>query len=112
MLLRPGTGLLMESRDIGLELLSIHTPDPPSADLYRREAAASDQRIDLGNAHAQIGSDVFEREKARLDPGRGPLTLRARRCHAREFSTEVGQELVFEPVCFFLSDDGSARARW
>jgi len=100
----------MQSLDVTLELLSIHTPDTPPADLYCREAAASNQRINLRNAHAQVGGDVFESQKARFHPRTGGTALGLGGCHEREFSTEPRQQPVFEPVCFFLSDDGSTRA--
>lgn len=62
--------LLVELIEVGVELSPIDPPDPPPTDLYRRQFARSNERIDLRNTHAQVGRDVFQGHEARLD-GRG-----------------------------------------
>lgn len=106
-LLGPRAGFFVEPRDVRLELLAVDAPDPAATDLDRGEASATDQGIHLGHADAEVGGYIFEGQKPGLDPRRRPAGFRARRCHAREFSTEAGQELGFDAVCFFLSGDGS-----
>ena len=65
----PRLGLFVEPVDERLELLSVDPPDAPAPDLDRGELARSDESVDLGNAHAQIGRDIVERQEARLDLG-------------------------------------------
>ena len=59
MLPGPRLRLLVEPVDERLELFSVDSPDAPAPDLDRGELARPDERVDLGNAHAQIGRDVL-----------------------------------------------------
>ena len=69
MLPGPRLRLLVEPVDERLELLSVDPPHAPAPDLDRGELARPDERVDLRNAHAQIGRDVVERQEALLDLG-------------------------------------------
>ncbi len=69
MLPGPRLRLFVEPVDERLELLSVDPPDATAPDLDRGELARPDERVDLRNAHAQIGRDVVERQEARLDLG-------------------------------------------
>jgi hypothetical protein len=42
-----------------LELFTVHPPHASSAYLDRGELARTDERVDLRNAHAQVGRDVL-----------------------------------------------------
>ena len=66
MSLSPLLGLIMEPLDVGLELVAVNAPDAPASDLDRGQAPGPDQRVDLGNAHAQIRGDVLEGQEPRL----------------------------------------------
>ena len=68
----PFERFFMQPLDIRLELVAIDPPDSSTTDLYRRETPGSHQRVHLRDAHAEIGSDVIEGQKTRLD-----LCLRA-----------------------------------
>lgn len=59
MLPGPRLGLFVEPVDERLELLAIDPPDAPAPDLDRGELAGPDERVDLRNAHAQIGRDIL-----------------------------------------------------
>jgi hypothetical protein len=59
MLPGPRLGLFVEPVDERLELLSVDSPDAAAPDLDRGELAGPDERVDLRNAHAQIGRDVL-----------------------------------------------------
>jgi hypothetical protein len=73
----PYLGLLVEPVHEGLQLVAIDAPDTPAADLDRGELARSDERVDLGDAHAEICGDVVKGQKARLYLGApGPLVTR------------------------------------
>ena len=65
----PRLSLFVQFLDVGLELLPVDPPHAATADLDGRELARPHQRVDLGNADAQIGGDVFEREEPGLDLG-------------------------------------------
>ena len=69
MFFSPRLSLVVKPLDIGLELLSIDPPHTPAPDLDGRKLPGSDKRVDLRNAHAQIGGDVFERQETGLDLG-------------------------------------------
>ena len=72
MLPGPCTRLFVKPLHVSLELVPIDAPHPPAPDLDRRQVARSNEGVDLRDADAQVGGDVFEREEARLD---GPATL-------------------------------------
>jgi hypothetical protein len=59
MFLGPRLGLLMQTVDERLELFTVHPPHASSSYLDRRELARTDERVDLRNAHAQVGRDVL-----------------------------------------------------
>ena len=59
MLPGPRLGLFVEPVDERLELLAIDPPHATAPDLDRGELARPDERVDLRNAHAQIGRDVL-----------------------------------------------------
>ena len=67
MRLSPRLGLFVKSFDVVLELLAVDSPHASSTDLDRGEFSRTNQRVDLRNAHAQVGRNVLEREEARLD---------------------------------------------
>jgi hypothetical protein len=69
MLPGPRFRLLVEPVDERLELPSVDPPHAPAPDLDRGKLARPDERVDLRNAHAQIGRDVVEGQEARLDLG-------------------------------------------
>ena len=63
----PGVGLLVQALDVGLELGPVDPPYSSAPDLDGGQLSRPHQRIDLRDAHAQIGGHILEREKARLD---------------------------------------------
>ena len=75
MRLGPFLSLFVEPLDVGLELGLVDPPDPAAPDLDGGELARANERVDLRDAHAEVGGDVLEREETRLD-GR-PLPARA-----------------------------------
>ena len=77
MRLGPSLRFVVKPVDVGLELRLVHPPDAATADLDRGELARANERVDLGDADAQIGGDVLEREKAWLDGRLVPATSRA-----------------------------------
>ena len=79
-LLRPGLGLFVQPFHVGLELPSIDPPDAAAPDLDRGEITRTDERVDLGDAHAEIRRHVVEGEKAGLYRRalRGAVLLRHR----------------------------------
>ena len=74
MLLGPLFRLLVKPLDVGLELPSVHPPDPSAPDLDRGEVARSNKRVDLRNADAQVRGHIVEREETGLD-GRPPRRI-------------------------------------
>lgn len=75
MFLGPDRGLLVEALDVSLELGSVDAPDPTTTDLYRGQIPRADQRVDLRNAHAEVGRHVLEGEETGLDGARALLVL-------------------------------------
>ena len=69
MRLSPRLGLLVESLDVALELLTVDPPHAAAADLDGRQLSRPDQGVHLRHAHAQIRRDVLQREEAGLDLG-------------------------------------------
>lgn len=69
MSLSPRLGLLVEPFDVCLQLLPVDPPHAASADLYSGELSGSNERVHLGNAHAEVRGHVLEREEAGLDLG-------------------------------------------
>lgn len=67
--LRPLLGLLMEALDVRLQLSLVHAPHASPADLDGGKLSGANQRVDLGDADAEVGGDVLERKKAGLDEG-------------------------------------------
>jgi hypothetical protein len=55
----PSLGLVVEPLDVGLELALVDPPDAAAPDLDGGELARPDERVDLGDAHAQVGGDVL-----------------------------------------------------
>lgn len=76
MFLRPALGFLVEPLDVFLELASVDPPHPAAPDLDSGQLARTDQRVDLGDADAQVGGDVIQGEEARFDLGhRGTIAV-------------------------------------
>jgi hypothetical protein len=71
MLDSPLTSLVVEPLDVGLELTLVDTPHASPTDLYRREITATDERVHLLNADAQVDRDVLEGHEAGFKRGRG-----------------------------------------
>lgn len=69
MIFRPLLGLLVKSLDVLLQLAPIDPPHASAPDLDRRKLAGAHERVDLGDADAQIGGHVVQCEEARLDLG-------------------------------------------
>ena len=65
----PRLRLLVKLLDVSLELFSIDPPHPPAPDLYGGQLARPNERVDLGNADAEIRGHVFQREETGLDLG-------------------------------------------
>lgn len=65
----PRLGLLVKFLDVSLELLSVDAPHPAAPDLYCGQLARTDERVDLGNADAEIRGHVLQREETGLDLG-------------------------------------------
>jgi hypothetical protein len=74
---RPFMSLLVEAFDVGLELRLVDPPHASAPDLDGRKLAGANERVDLRNAHAQVGRDVLEREETRLDGRPVPAASRA-----------------------------------
>lgn len=71
----PFACLVVQPLDVVLELLTVDPPHTATPDLDGRQLARAHQRVDLRDAHAEIGGDIFEREQARLDAGRAPTSF-------------------------------------
>ena len=69
MLFSPHLRLFVKAIDIGLQLLAVDPPHSSAPDLDRGELARSNERVDLRNADAQVGRDVFESQESGLDVG-------------------------------------------
>lgn len=69
MLSSPRLRFLVKALHVCLELVTVDAPDASAADLDRRQLPGPNQRIDLRNAHAQVGRDVLERQESGLDLG-------------------------------------------
>src|SRR4029453_8453318 len=80
-LARPVGGLLVHALDVGVELEAVHTPDAAPAQLDRRELAAADQRIDLGDPDVEDRGHILQRVEPGLDAGRGHMDLLAVMLH-------------------------------
>jgi hypothetical protein len=101
---RPLRCPFVQSIDVGVQLPLIDPPHPPSPELHGRELAGADQRVNLSHADAEVGRDVLEREKARLDPGSPPaaVSVSGARAHNRNDSTDMGRGPVSTAVCVRL----------
>lgn len=75
MFLRPSLGFLVKALHVLFELLAIHTPDAPAADLDRRQLAGAHERVHLRHAHGQIFRHVVQGEESRLDLGHRRMTI-------------------------------------
>ena len=100
MLLRVLLRFLMGSLDVCLELLSVYAPDTTAPDLDGRELAGSHERVDLGDAHAQVSGHVLERHEARFDAA-GPRSTRGLRGfrHPGKRSTDPRRNFVVDAFC-------------
>lgn len=75
MLFRPGLGFFVKALHILLELLPVHPPNAAATDLDRRQFTRTHERIDLGDAHAQVLRHVVQGEESRLDLGHRRMTI-------------------------------------
>jgi hypothetical protein len=66
--------LLVHPLDVGLELVAVHPPHAPPAQLDGGQLAAADQRIDLRHPHVEDRGHVLERVEPRFDAGSGHAT--------------------------------------
>lgn len=95
---RPLLSLLMETVDVRLELCLVDPPDASAADLDRRELARAHERVDLGNADAEVGRDVLQGEEARLNGGAAPPPPGTRfRAHPRKLAPPEPEILDLNP---------------
>jgi hypothetical protein len=76
----------MEAFEVRLELVAINTPNPATADLDGWERSRANERVNLRNAHVEVGSDVLQGQETGFKRGRalvrshGPrITAGARR---------------------------------
>lgn len=66
MFLRPGLGLLVKTVEVGVELIAIDPPYAPASQLDSRQITGTNERINLRDAHGEVGRNVLEGEEARL----------------------------------------------
>lgn len=76
MFLGPFLSLFVKSFEVGVELISVHSPNASASQFDGRETSRAHQGIDLRHADAQVVGHVFQREEARLQ-GRLNRLLRA-----------------------------------
>ncbi len=69
----PLLGFAAEPIHIGVELTTVNSPDAATPDLYPGQLIGADQRVDLADAHRQVGRNVIEGEQAGLDNRPGVL---------------------------------------
>lgn len=63
---RPLLGLLLLSLYKRFEFSLVDAPDPAAPELQAGKLAGTAERVDLRNAHAQIGRDILESHEARF----------------------------------------------
>ncbi len=66
MSLRPFLRLLVKLLDVRIQLIPVDAPNPSAPDLDGGKLTRTDERIDLGNAHAEKGRYILEGQEARL----------------------------------------------
>lgn len=66
MRLSPLLSFLLQPLDVSVELLAVHPPDTSASDLDGGQLGRADEGIDLRDADAQVGRNVFQREEAGL----------------------------------------------
>ncbi len=99
MISSPLLGLPMKALDVLLELLAIDSPDTAAADLDCGECSRAHECIGLGNAHVEVGRDLFQGQETWLDLRRIGIP----RCvcfplpHAPEASTEMSRKAWSRP---------------
>ena len=98
MLAGPRTRFFVQPLDVRLELVPIDPPHSSAADLDRRQVPRSNERIDLRNADAQVGRDIFEREEAGLDGPSALLVLLGHRANLSPASLGILDLKVFACV--------------
>ncbi len=80
----PLFGLGVEAFEIGLELVLVDPPDAPAPKFYRGQLMASHQRVDLGDADVEVGSDLLQSHESGCDTG--PFAGVLRFAHSRSLA--------------------------